>query len=104
MSRIREASTLKLTGNLVDPPNAAAVKKGVGFAHGTFGELLQGALRGENNHFLVTLPITRFTKVVFTLDEALDAISSDLSPDTENPPEVVAGGQQAHPPSRAAWR
>jgi L-threonine kinase len=62
---------------LVDPPNAAAVKKGVGFAHGTFGELLQGALRGENNHFLVTLPITRFTKVVFTLDEALDAISCD---------------------------
>ena len=38
---------------------------GVGVANGTFGELLQGALPGDDRHFLVTLPIRRFSKVSF---------------------------------------
>ncbi len=38
---------------------------GVGVANGTFGELLQGALPGDDSHFLVTLPIRRFSKVSF---------------------------------------
>lgn len=49
---------------------AAAVPRlaGTGYANGTFGELLQGALPGTGNHFLVTLPIHRFSKVRFFLD------------------------------------
>lgn len=57
------------------PAWLTGVKAGVGRAHGTFGELLQGALPGDNNHFLVTLPIAKFTKAVFTPDEVSDAIS-----------------------------
>lgn len=51
------------------------MKKGVGFAHGTFGELVQGALRGKNNQFLVTLPIATFSKAEFTLDETTSEIT-----------------------------
>ena len=36
----------------------------VGKAHGTFGELLQGSISGEG-HFLVTLPINRFSYATF---------------------------------------
>ena len=39
---------------------------GFGVANGTFGELLQGALSGAENHFLVTLPINRFSKAWFS--------------------------------------
>ena len=38
---------------------------GIGSAPGTFGELLQGALSGETNNFLVTFPINRATTVAF---------------------------------------
>ncbi len=40
--------------------------EGIGYAHGTFGEILQGALPGDENHFLVTLPIHRFSEARFT--------------------------------------
>ena len=40
-------------------------KGAVGKAHGTFGELLQGSLPGEEGHFLVTLPINRFSYATF---------------------------------------
>ena len=73
MSRILEAAALTCAGHA----GSAGVPKGVGFAHGTFGELLQGALPGENNHFLVTLPIARFTKAVFTSAETSDQICVD---------------------------
>ena len=36
-------------------------KEGVGSANGSFGELLQGALTGPENHFLVTLPIACYS-------------------------------------------
>ena len=41
--------------------NAAKSKKyqtlSAAKAHGKFGELLQGALPGENNHFLISMPV-----------------------------------------------
>ncbi|MFN7929530.1 MAG: kinase [Blastocatellia bacterium] len=41
---------------------------GIGVANGTFGELLQGALRNDDDHFLVTLPIQKFSTARFTPD------------------------------------
>ena len=41
--------------------------QGTGLAHGTFGELLQGALPGAENHFLITLPIHRFSRASLTV-------------------------------------
>lgn len=51
---------------------------GFGIAHGTFGELLQGALSGAENHFLVTLPINRCSRAWFSAspsDRTLRVIS-----------------------------
>ena len=51
---------------------------GFGVATGTFGELLQGALSGGENHFLVTLPIDRCSKAWFSAspsDRTLQVIS-----------------------------
>ncbi|MGW3199180.1 GHMP family kinase ATP-binding protein [Streptomyces sp. NPDC001118] len=39
---------------------------GVGRAFGTFGELLQGVLPGDDQDFLVTFPIARWTTAVFS--------------------------------------
>ncbi|WP_306319158.1 MULTISPECIES: kinase [unclassified Streptomyces] len=41
---------------------------GAGMAFGTFGELLQGQLPEKNGDFLVTLPVARWTRVVFRPD------------------------------------
>ena len=41
---------------------------GMGMAYGKFGELLQGALPGINNNFLVSLPITKISFAYFTYD------------------------------------
>ncbi|MHC2585559.1 GHMP family kinase ATP-binding protein [Bradyrhizobium diazoefficiens] len=41
---------------------------GIGRAQGSFGELLQGALPGVDNNFLVTLPIQRHSWAVFEVD------------------------------------
>jgi len=42
--------------------------RGDGVAHGSFGELLQGALPGFDNNFLITLPIVRFSRASFQPD------------------------------------
>lgn len=48
---------------------------GVGIANGTFGELLQGALQNDDDHFLVTLPIQKFSTACFTPDAAATRIT-----------------------------
>jgi L-threonine kinase len=53
-------------GRLVDYPRHGTGRVGVGTAHGTFGELLQGALPGPGEpdgegRFLVTLPVARWS-------------------------------------------
>ena len=60
MTRFRSASL----NNAI----TSEIRKGIGYAHGTFGELLQGTLHGANNQFLVTLPISRFSKATFLPD------------------------------------
>src|SRR3990167_3201297 len=35
-------------------------------AHGKFGELLQGALPGENNHFLISMPVDSYSTAKFS--------------------------------------
>ena len=42
------------------------VRTGIGKCFGTFGELLQGVLPGQQREFLVTLPVTRFSTARFT--------------------------------------
>lgn len=48
---------------------------GVGVANGTFGELLQGALRNNDDHFLVTLPIQKFSTARFSPDASATRIT-----------------------------
>ena len=43
----------------------ASADKGIGVAPGSFGELLQGALNNEMEHFLVTLPIKCYSLAEF---------------------------------------
>lgn len=52
------------------PPNTWPLPKhsGVGQSFGTFGELLQGRLDGENSDFLVTFPIACFATAHFVSD------------------------------------
>lgn len=59
----------------IKPPDLLMLQEGVGVANGTFGELLQGALPGDNNHFLVTLPIQKFSRAVFTPNDAAKGIT-----------------------------
>ncbi|MGW3960828.1 GHMP family kinase ATP-binding protein [Amycolatopsis sp. NPDC005003] len=57
-----------MDGAITVPQHAeAGVRAGVGTSFGTFGELLQGALPGSEQDFLVTLPIARWTTAVLTL-------------------------------------
>jgi L-threonine kinase len=61
-----------MTVHLVDHPRSDAGRVGVGTAHGTFGELLQGALPGPGaadgeGRFLVTLPLARWSSARFEL-------------------------------------
>lgn len=51
-----------------------STRAGIGRAPGTFGELLQGALVGDSNNFLVTFPISRESIVTFQPD----ATSSEI--------------------------
>ncbi|MEU3948317.1 kinase [Streptomyces sp. NPDC029526] len=46
------------------------MRTGVGTAHGTFGELLQGVLPERDGDFLVTLPVARWSRAVFRPDPA----------------------------------
>jgi len=59
----------------IKPPDPLILQEGIGVANGTFGELLQGALQGDNNHFLVTLPIQKFSRAVFTPNDATKRIT-----------------------------
>ena len=43
-------------------------KTGTGMAFGTFGELLQGRLWEEQEEFLVTLPISRYSYAIYVAD------------------------------------
>lgn len=56
-------------------PDPLMLQEGIGVANGTFGELLQGALPGDNNHFLVTLPIQKFSRAVFTPNAAAKGVT-----------------------------
>jgi L-threonine kinase len=61
---------MTLIDHLVDQPGNGAGRVGVGTAHGTFGELLQGALPGPGaadgeGRFLVTLPLARWSTARF---------------------------------------
>jgi len=47
------------------PDDAAPATAGTGEAPGTFGELLQGALDDEWEHFMVTLPICCYARATF---------------------------------------
>ncbi|MEV5718781.1 kinase [Amycolatopsis mediterranei] len=49
-------------------------RAGVGTCFGTFGELLQGALPGPEQDFLVTLPIARWTTAVLSLSPETDEL------------------------------
>ncbi len=44
------------------------LRSGTGVANGTFGELLQGSLETDDRHFMVTMPVNRFSRAVFTPD------------------------------------
>lgn len=55
--------------------DAPLLKAGVGVANGTFGELLQGALQNDDDHFLVTLPIQKFSTARFAPDASTTRIS-----------------------------
>lgn len=48
---------------------------GAGTANGTFGELLQGALRNDDDHFLVTLPIRKYSRARFEPDYSSAQVS-----------------------------
>ena len=43
------------------------MRTGVGRCFGTFGELLQGVLPDQGREFLITLPITQYSTVTFTM-------------------------------------
>lgn len=55
------------------PRTPRPTRTGTGRAHGTFGELLQGALPGDQD-FLVTLPIRAGSTAVFTPDPRADGV------------------------------
>jgi L-threonine kinase len=47
---------------------------GVSTCFGTFGELLQGVLPGRDGDFLVTLPIARWSRVIFQMDPSTSTV------------------------------
>jgi len=52
---------------------------GTGTANGTFGELLQGVLPGEDEHFMVTLPVQLYSRARFSPD--LESTELTVVPD-----------------------
>jgi uncharacterized protein involved in propanediol utilization len=52
---------------LWNPAREEGASTGIGKCFGTFGELLQGVLPGQEREFLVTLPIARYSTVRFTV-------------------------------------
>ncbi|HWM38748.1 MAG TPA: kinase [Streptomyces sp.] len=83
------------------PAPARERPAGVGTAFGTFGELLQGELPEKDGHFLVTLPVARWTRASFHRDSGSPDLA--VSPPhktkalqlarliTEEAPEPVGG-------------
>jgi len=62
----------------IEPPDLREPVRwqpGVGVANGTFGELLQGALQNNDDHFLVTLPIQKFSTARFIPDASATRIT-----------------------------
>jgi uncharacterized protein involved in propanediol utilization len=53
---------------------ASGARTGLGVSFGTFGELLQGALAGPDEDFLVTLPIARWSTAQVTLTPGADGL------------------------------
>ncbi|MHB9755727.1 GHMP family kinase ATP-binding protein [Streptomyces sp. BYX5S] len=66
----RERTCVKSIDESVEPSPLPVLPGpvGAGTAFGTFGELLQGQLPEEDGDFLVTLPVARWTRVVFRPD------------------------------------
>jgi len=52
---------------LWNPAREEGASTGIGKCFGTFGELLQGVLPGQEREFLVTLPIARYSTARFTV-------------------------------------
>ena len=65
---------------MILPQHPTRIRAGTGWSFGTFGELLQGVDR-EGSHFLVTLPIARYTIATFEVDESMDQLS--ITPTTK---------------------
>jgi uncharacterized protein involved in propanediol utilization len=67
---------------------------GIGIANGKFGELLQGALPGQNMNFLVTLPITRYSVArfeVFFNDKSTHIFPSHKTPSHKTKSATLVG-------------
>jgi uncharacterized protein involved in propanediol utilization len=56
-----------MTATATHHSRRTAVRQGTGISLGTFGELLQGALAGPDEDFLVTLPILRWSTARISL-------------------------------------
>jgi uncharacterized protein involved in propanediol utilization len=53
------------TPQTVDTAASRPTRTGFGRSFGTFGELLQGVLKPEGDHFMVTLPVARWSRASF---------------------------------------
>lgn len=61
--------------SFINAPAPRDLRQGIGVANGTFGELLQGSLATDDDHFLVTLPVNRFSRAVFTPDSRSNEVT-----------------------------
>ncbi|WP_260618636.1 kinase [Streptomyces sp. WAC07149] len=55
-------------------PTPAVAGAGRGSAFGTFGELLQGVLPGSGGHFMVTLPLARWSTAEFSYEPSAPGV------------------------------
>lgn len=62
------------SANTVSADASTSVRTGLGVSFGTFGELLQGALAGPDEDFLVTLPIARRATARVALSPGADRL------------------------------
>lgn len=67
-------STNTLSPNTASADATTGVRTGLGVSFGTFGELLQGALAGPDEDFLVTLPIARRSTAQVALSPGADRL------------------------------
>lgn len=59
----------------VDTTADRPTRTGLGRSFGTFGELLQGVLEPEGDHFMVTLPVARWSRASFRRSDALAEVA-----------------------------